>query len=177
MFLDLFQNIEELIEKTEISSADSFLIDVNSFEYSRPDDYHACEIYKKIRHGEKYKKEELGLLISHIICSAGKSKKRDLRIMVSDDISDVWSLCELFEKRCSDIEISICVDLTSCEIFEQIFDIMLKKGKKISLEIIIPKDADNNCIHKSMTLLLETVPFSRIKWKKDYSSYIDKCRI
>jgi len=171
------KSLDDLFENSVISTANSFFIDLNNFEYSRPDEYHANTIYQKIVSGEKYRKDELCLLASHVICNVGKTKKCNLRIVINNDITAVFQLAELFEKRSADVEISLCFDLISCNMFEQIFDIMLKKGKKISSEIIISEDEDDNDIRNRMRELLQTIPYSRIKWQKDYTAYIDECRI
>lgn len=173
--ISLPKTLDDFIENVENSGSNSFLLDINEFKYIRPDEYHAYTVYQKILSGEKYRKDEIGLLVSHVICNIGKRKKCSLRVKINNDITCIAQLYELFEKRNADVEISICFDLISCNVFEQIFDIMLQKGKKISSEIIIPEDADIDYVHKRITELLDTIPFSRIIWQKDYTAYIDKC--
>lgn len=157
------QTLDEFLESLYIYDINSFTVSSSRFEYLRPNEYQAQLVYQKILSGEKCKKSEIGLLISHVICCVGRKKKCYLRFLADDGEIELEALTELFEKRNSDVEISICFNPFSFDLATRVFDLMLKKGKKISSEIIIPEDMEIDGICECLTHLLKTVPFSRIR--------------
>lgn len=155
--------LDKCIETLCNTNINAFEISSDNFEYLRPNDYYTQIIYQKISSGEKCKNSDIGALVSYVICCVGKKKKCYVRFFANDKIFELNALAELFEKRNSDVEISVCFDPFSCNLSEDIFNLMLSKGKKISSEIIIPEDVDADSVCNCLKDLLKTIPFSRIR--------------
>lgn len=159
---NLPQSLEEFIHNIVNSRYNAFWIDSSRFEYARPDQYHTRLVYQKIISGEKYKKSEISSLISHVICEARRTKKHDVYFLANDRLDDLEMLLELFEKRKAEAGVHICFRVDNENIFGQVFDIMLKKGKNISSEIIIPEEIELEQLKKYMYVLFDKIPFSRV---------------
>ena len=132
-------NVEEEIRK--IAKSKRIAIDMNNFEFSRPDDYHTRLIYEKIMSLAACQKAEVSCIILHLLCEIASDSDIDLCLDISDNLEDADRIIDFFDKRKKRVKISIRTNISDEKIFLQIFDILLKYPKKnISSEIIISEE-------------------------------------
>ena len=136
-------------------------IDMEEFQYFRPDEFHAALAYKKAVLGEKRTAEESSCLISWIVCRALMIRDLGLYIDTKGRYEQVLKLLELLDFRRLYPQTVLAVSKLS-EAECAINVIRNSAQKNISSEIVVSEEIDENIASEILKCLLYEIPSTRI---------------
>jgi len=149
--------------KETVKKQKDVILDMSDLEYFRPDEYHALRAYNMLKGEVDCESIEYCVMILHALCILMAHTDVELHILYGEDISKIYNVLDLFEKRKIVGRIKICFDITRNQDLEALFLILLKYPQKnISSEIIIPEEISDKNMFCDLVSLLDKIPVSRL---------------
>ena len=158
--LKIFASIADVEnEIRKASQSKKIVVDMTSFEFSRPNDYLADLIFKKIKSSDICTVADFSCIILYLLCNISSDTELDLCLELGDKLEEASRVIDFFDKRKKTVKISLCTKIINEKILSQIFDILLKYPKKnISSEIIVSEE-----IGEDIEFLFSALPSSRVR--------------